>query len=139
MLQLLGAYLAVAGGVSAGAQVARGAVRGAGRLARGDGRGALVEVAGGLAAPVVSAVHQLSRLGAEVCQSATTLLAEVRHQFAPGRSAEPRGRHAGDGRRRQRAMQAARRPKGPPPERPCRPSSGSGGGLAATASTGPCG
>jgi hypothetical protein len=91
MLQLLGAYLAVAGGVSAGAQVARGAVRGAGRLAWGDGRGALAEVAGGLAAPVVSAVHQLSRLGSEVCQSATALTAEARHKLGPGRSPEPRG------------------------------------------------
>jgi hypothetical protein len=91
MLQLLGAYLAVAGGVSAGAQVARVAVRGAGRLARGDTRGALAEVAGGLTAPVVSAVHQLSRLGAEVCQSATALTAEARHQFAAGRSAEQPG------------------------------------------------
>jgi hypothetical protein len=71
--------------------VARVAVRGAGRLARGDGRGALVEVAGGLAAPVVSAVHQLSRLGAEVCQSATALTAEARHKIGNGRPAEPRG------------------------------------------------
>jgi hypothetical protein len=87
MLQFVGAYLAVAGGV----QVARGAVRGAGRLAKGDGRGALVEVAGGLAAPVVSAAHQLSRLGSEVCQSATTLTAEARHKLVNGRSTEPRG------------------------------------------------
>ena len=58
MLYLFGAYLAVAGGASAGAQVARGVVRGAARLARGDARGALVEAAGGLAAPVVTAVHQ---------------------------------------------------------------------------------
>jgi hypothetical protein len=65
--------------------------RGAGRLARGDGRGALAEVTGGLAAPVVSAVHQLTGLGAEVCQSATALTAEARHKLVNGRSTEPRG------------------------------------------------
>jgi hypothetical protein len=96
MLQLLGAFLAVAGGVSAGAQVARGAVRGAGRLAKGDTRGALAEVAGGLAAPVVSAVHQLSRLGAEVCQSATALTADAPHKLGNGRPANKQG----SGRRR---------------------------------------
>jgi hypothetical protein len=83
MLQLFGAYLAVVGGVAAGAQVARGAVRGAARLAHGDGRGALVEVAGGLAAPVFSAVHELSRLAVEVCLSATALTTDVRHRFVP--------------------------------------------------------
>ncbi len=59
-----------------GAQVAQGLVRGAARLARGDTRGALAEAAGGLAAPVVSAVHQFSLLGADVYQAATSLTAQ---------------------------------------------------------------
>ena len=83
MIQVIGCYLAATGGVAAGAQVLRGAVRGTARLVRGDPRGALVEVAGGLAAPVFSAVHQLSRLGREVCESATALTAEARQKFRP--------------------------------------------------------
>ena len=63
MLQVFGLYLAAAGGASAGAQVARGVVRGAARLARGDVRGALAETVGGLAAPVVTAVGQFSQTG----------------------------------------------------------------------------
>jgi hypothetical protein len=42
----------VAGLEPTNAQLAKGAVRGAGRLASGDARGALAEVAGGLAAPI---------------------------------------------------------------------------------------
>jgi hypothetical protein len=89
MLHVIGIYLAVVGGAAAGAQVARGAVRGAGRLVRGDPRGALTEVAGGLAAPVVSAVHQFSRLGSGVCQSAAALNAEVRHMTTRPDAAPP--------------------------------------------------
>jgi hypothetical protein len=89
MLNVFGLYLAVAGGVAAGAQVARGAVRGASRLVRGDPRGAAVEVAGGVAAPVVSAVHQLSRLGGDVCQAVASLTAEVRAKARPGGAPVP--------------------------------------------------
>jgi hypothetical protein len=80
VFNVIGIYLATVGGVAAGAQVARGAVGGAGRLARGDPRGALTELAGGVTAPVVSAVHQFSQLGADVCRSVAALTAEVRGQ-----------------------------------------------------------
>jgi hypothetical protein len=84
MLQALGLYLAATGGAAAGAQVARGAVRGVARFVRGDVPGALAETAGGLIAPVVTAAHQFSHLGAEVYKAATSLTAEVR-----GRAASP--------------------------------------------------
>ncbi len=73
MIGLLTAYLAVVGGVAAGAQVGRGITRGVSRLLHGDPRGALAEVAGGLAAPAVTAAHQLALLGQEVCSSAVEL------------------------------------------------------------------
>ena len=60
-MNVIATYLAVFGGAAAGAQVARGAVRGAARLARGDTKGALAEAAGGLAAPVASAARQAQR------------------------------------------------------------------------------
>jgi hypothetical protein len=87
MLHVFSRYLAVVGGVTAGTQVARGAVRGAGRLAQGDCRGATAEVIGGLVAPVVSAVHQLEQLGVDVCVSVAVLTS--------GRQEQPDGA-AGD-------------------------------------------
>jgi hypothetical protein len=103
MLNVIGIYLAVLGGATAGAQVARGAVRGAGRLVRGDPRGALTEVAGGVAAPVVSAFHQFSRLGGDVCQSAAALTAEARHRTTRPDAAPP----ANSPRQRKRGPAAA--------------------------------
>ncbi len=90
MLYLFGAYLAAAGGTSAGAQVARGAVRGAAKLFRGDVRGALAEAGGGLAAPVVTAVAQFSGLAADVCKAVKSLTAEVREKAQPAAPAPPR-------------------------------------------------
>jgi hypothetical protein len=75
VLPVFSLYLAVLGGVTAGTQVARGAVRGVGRLAQGDPRGAAAEVIGGLAAPVVSAVRQLEQLGVDVCVAVAVLAA----------------------------------------------------------------
>ena len=69
-MNVIATYLAVVGGAAAGAQVARGAVRGAARLARGDTKGALAEAAGGLAAPVASAARQLAGLAEDVRRSA---------------------------------------------------------------------
>jgi len=73
MLNFLAAYLAVVGGATAGLQAARGVVRGLGKLIEGEPRQALAEVAGGLAAPFLSLVHQATQLGAEVCQVAGVL------------------------------------------------------------------
>jgi hypothetical protein len=75
MLHAFSLYLAVIGGVTAGTQVARGAVRGVGRLAQGNPRGAAAEVIGGLVAPVVSAVRQFEQLGVDVCVSVAALTA----------------------------------------------------------------
>jgi hypothetical protein len=83
MFGLVTSYLAVAGGIAAGAQVARGAVRGAGRLAQGDARAALAEVAGGLAAPLVAASHQLHQLGGDVVRSAEALSDGLRQRSRP--------------------------------------------------------
>jgi hypothetical protein len=79
MLGVLANYLMVAGGVAAGAQVARGVTRGVSRLLHGDPRGALVEVAGGLAAPALTAAGQLFCLGQEVAESAIELAIGKEH------------------------------------------------------------
>ncbi len=73
MIGVLTTYLAVAGGIAAGAQVGRGITRGVLRLLHGDPRGALAEAAGGLAAPALTAANQLYLLGQEVCLSAIEL------------------------------------------------------------------
>src|SRR5205823_1886821 len=73
MLSLLTGYLVVVGGATAGVQAARGVVRGVGRLAQGEPRAALAQVAGGLVAPVLSLVHQAAQLGGEVCLVAASL------------------------------------------------------------------
>jgi hypothetical protein len=49
------------------------AARGAARLAQGDARGTLAKAAGGLAAPVASAVRQLAGLAEDVLRSAAAL------------------------------------------------------------------
>jgi hypothetical protein len=66
-------YIAVAGSAVAGAQVARGAVRGVRRLAQGDPRGAVTQFAGGLLAPARSACHEVLRLGAEALAAAAAI------------------------------------------------------------------
>ncbi len=73
MIGVLSTYVAVAGGIAAGAQVGRGITRGVFRLLQGDPRGALAEAAGGLAAPALTAANQLYLLGQEVCLSAVVL------------------------------------------------------------------
>ena len=78
MIGLFVKYLSVAGGTAAGTQVVRGVMRGATRLARGDGRGALAEVAGGLGSPLMAALHQIKQLGTEVHRSASSLTTDVR-------------------------------------------------------------
>jgi len=70
---LLATYAAVVGGFTAGVQMVRGIVRGAGKLIEGDARGAHAEAAGGFGAPVVSACSQVCRLGEDVFQSAAAL------------------------------------------------------------------
>ena len=101
MIHLFSLYLAVVGGVTAGTQVARGAVRGVGRLAQGDPRGAAAEVIGGLVAPVVSAVHQFQQLGVDVCVSVAVLTSG-----RPEDTDEPAA-HSPSGERRQRASAVA--------------------------------
>jgi hypothetical protein len=101
MLHVFSLYLAVVGGVTASTQVARGAVRGAGRLAQGNPRGAAAEVIGGLVAPVVSAVHQFQQLGVDVCVSVAVLTAG-----RPEETDEPAA-HSPSGERRQRASAMA--------------------------------
>jgi hypothetical protein len=103
MIGLLVKYLAFSGGATAGTQVARGVVRGAKRLVRGDARGALAEVAGGLGSPLVAAMNQLSQLGSEVCRSASALTAGTKPKSdAPAAATTPPAPRMP--RRRRRAM-----------------------------------
>ena len=75
------AYLVVAGGVTAGIQVGRGVVRGAGKLIDGEPKAALREVGAGLVAPVRSACDQVRSLGDDVWATAGQA---VRKLNAPG-------------------------------------------------------
>jgi hypothetical protein len=65
-MNILAAYLMVAGGISAGLQVTRGAVRGTGRLLAGDPKGALAEVTGGLLAPAATVYREVGKLTLDV-------------------------------------------------------------------------
>ena len=59
-------FVAIFGGVSAGCQLASGVVRGVKELCRGRPVAGLMEVADGMAAPILTAVTEVSRLGKEV-------------------------------------------------------------------------
>ncbi|MBY0528002.1 MAG: hypothetical protein K2R98_31685 [Gemmataceae bacterium] len=59
-------FLLAAGQIAAGAQIARGIVRGAGELARGRTAAAVVEVADGCVAPLRLAGEQLGSLGRDI-------------------------------------------------------------------------
>jgi hypothetical protein len=57
------------GGIGASAQVVSGVVRGVGRLTRGRPGAALVEVAGGLVAPLRSTCRHLAELGGDMADA----------------------------------------------------------------------
>jgi len=59
-------FLAWTGGIAAGAQVARGLVRGTGALLRGETGSGLVELADGIVSPVRTAASQVGRLGGDL-------------------------------------------------------------------------
>jgi hypothetical protein len=67
------AYLAVAGGISAGLQVSRGVVRGTGRMLAGDPKGALAEVTAGVVAPVAQVYREVGKLTIDVFVAAQAL------------------------------------------------------------------
>jgi hypothetical protein len=81
-MSFLTAYVVVAGTFTAGVQVARGVVRGAGKLIAGDTRGALAEAAAGAVAPVMSVYDQVCKLGEDVCRAAGALVAQDDGQVA---------------------------------------------------------
>ena len=88
MAHFLAGYLAITGAISAGLQVARGVVRGVGRLIEGDPRGAVVEVAGGLVAPVRTVYNEACKLGADVFAVAGGIAddSDSSQEFAPPRT-----------------------------------------------------
>lgn len=59
-------FLAWTGGIAAGAQVARGLVRGGLQLTQNRPNMAFAEVLAGFVAPVTSAYEQIGKLGGEV-------------------------------------------------------------------------
>jgi hypothetical protein len=75
-MNLFAAYTLALGAFTAGTQVARGVVRGVGKLIEGKPRAALTEVAGGLAAPVATAVQQVCKFGEDVCHAASCLVGD---------------------------------------------------------------
>jgi hypothetical protein len=89
MGHLFGAYLAIAGGLSAGLQVTRGFVRGTGRLLGGDPRGALAEVTAGVVAPAVQVYREAVKLTLDVCGAVDALTGDDTPNSLP--SAAPAG------------------------------------------------
>ena len=71
----LGAYALGAGAISSAAMIARGGVRAIGSICHRDVRGATLELLGGMAAPAVSAAHQLAALGCEIVACAVSISA----------------------------------------------------------------
>jgi hypothetical protein len=59
-------FVAFFGGVAAGAQLASGIVRGVKLVCRGQPVAGLIEVADGMAAPILTAVTEVSKFGKEV-------------------------------------------------------------------------
>lgn len=59
-------FVAVFGGVAAGAQVAAGVVRGVKEMCQGHPGTGLLQVADGFAAPIVTACTEMSKFGKEV-------------------------------------------------------------------------
>jgi hypothetical protein len=74
-MSLFVSYVLIVGGLTASVQVVRGVVRGAGKLIEGEPKAALVEIAGGVMAPVASAVGQVCQLGEDVCRTAAAIAA----------------------------------------------------------------
>ena len=70
---ILTGYFLIAGGLTAGLRVVRGAVRGAGRALAGDARGALAEAAGGLIAPGAQVSREARLLVADALEAAEAL------------------------------------------------------------------
>src|SRR5436190_12284100 len=93
-MNLFAAYALVVGGFTAGVQIARGVVRGAGKLIEGEPRAALTEVVGGLAAPVAAAISQVCKLGEDVCHAAGALVDEEFEPTAPAQLPDPCRRRA---------------------------------------------
>jgi hypothetical protein len=73
MSSLFVMYLVLTGTLSSGLQVARGLVRGAGKLLAGEPRPAASEVVGSLAAPVASACTQARLLVGDACAVAQAI------------------------------------------------------------------
>jgi len=67
-------FLAWTGGIAAGAQVARGLVRGTGALLRGETGTGLVELADGIVSPVRNAASQVGRLGGDLLGTVVSVL-----------------------------------------------------------------
>jgi hypothetical protein len=89
-MQILAAYLVVAGGISASLQVARGMVRGTGRLLAGDPRGALGEVAGGLLAPAAQVYKEVGKRTIDVIVAAQALTNDTEEPTPEGVWAQQR-------------------------------------------------
>ena len=76
-------FVAFFGGVAAGAQLASGIVRGVKEVCRGRPVAGLIEVADGMAAPILTAVTEVSKFGKEVYDA-------VRGPWAEESSEEPK-------------------------------------------------
>jgi len=65
-------FVAIFGGVAASAQLASGVVRGVKEVCRGRPVAGLVELADGLAAPILTAVNEVSKCGKEIYDAVTS-------------------------------------------------------------------
>lgn len=86
-------FVAVFGGIAASAQLASGVVRGVKELCRGRPVAGLMEVADGMAAPILNAVKEVSSLGHEVYVAVTGPWQEEPKELAPARQDRPCCQH----------------------------------------------
>jgi hypothetical protein len=83
-------FVAVFGGVAAGAQVATHCVRAVKEVCRGRPVAALVEVADGLAAPILTAVNEVSKCGHEIYLAVTEPWTEKANEGPVEQAVTPR-------------------------------------------------
>lgn len=107
MFGLFAAYVTLMGTACAAMQVARGAVRGAGKLIEGDGRGALSEIAGGILAPARAVYEQVRLFGADACQSAGAITEHTPQKLPLIRLSRLRRRRVANANEAQAAIPAA--------------------------------
>jgi hypothetical protein len=90
VMHLIGLYFAVLGGTTALLKTGRGLLRGAGRLAAGDTRGAAVQFGAAVVAPLGAAYTELRHFGDEVGGALAGLVSDESEGYEAPATALPK-------------------------------------------------